>query len=88
MIICTMPQCQTTAGCICGLPFAPVGRGVTVRAAAPINRLQVLEALHSQIEGLELKDADRQLANAILIILNIMIDERRALTSAEGNKAP
>jgi hypothetical protein len=84
MIICTMPQCQTTAGCICGLPFAPVGSSVTARAAAPTNRLQVLEALHSQIEGLELKDvmspADRQLANAILVILNVLIDERRAQT--------
>lgn len=28
LIVCTMPQCQTTAGCVCGLATAKIGEAV------------------------------------------------------------
>lgn len=30
MILCTMPQCQTTAGCVCGLATAKIGEVIPV----------------------------------------------------------
>lgn len=45
------------------------------------NHLEVLEALHHQVETMENREvmspAERRLANAILVMLNVLIDERR-----------
>lgn len=30
MIICTMPQCQTTAGCVCGMSSAKIGEAIPI----------------------------------------------------------
>lgn len=30
LILCTMPQCQTTAGCVCGLSSAKIGEAIPI----------------------------------------------------------
>lgn len=42
MILCTMPQCQTTAGCVCGLANARIGQRVPIR---PIDDEKVREIM-------------------------------------------
>ena len=46
------------------------------------ERLKILEALHQQVERWDLSNnpmspTERHLANAILVILNVLIDERK-----------
>lgn len=50
-------------------------------SAPPANDVDVLTALHSEVERLELdrgpmSPVERRLANAILVMLNVMINER------------
>lgn len=33
LVICSMPQCQTTAGCVCGLNVTPLGGAVPILGA-------------------------------------------------------
>lgn len=33
LILCTMPQCQTTAGCVCGLATARIGEPIPLIGA-------------------------------------------------------
>ncbi len=33
MILCTMPSCQTTAGCVCGMSVAKVGEAIPLMDA-------------------------------------------------------
>jgi hypothetical protein len=33
VILCTMPQCQTTAGCVCDLSTAKIGEAVPILGA-------------------------------------------------------
>lgn len=47
------------------------------------DHLRILESLHEQVERLDLgrepmSPVERQLANAILVTLNVLIDERRS----------
>jgi hypothetical protein len=37
LVICTMPQCQTAAGCICGLNTAKVGDSVPLIEAEQLG---------------------------------------------------
>jgi hypothetical protein len=30
LVICTMPQCQTTAGCVCGMATAKIGEAIPI----------------------------------------------------------
>lgn len=46
------------------------------------DNTRILEALHEQVERLPLKrepmsSAEHQLANAMLVLLNVLLDERR-----------
>lgn len=54
------------------------------------DQLNILEALHDQVERLELRDvmspAERQLQNAILVILDVLIDDRRARIKREETR--
>lgn len=60
--------------------------------AAPADDLEILTALHSQVEriGLDrgpMSPVERRLANAILVMLNVMINERTQPASAPESAA-
>ena len=46
------------------------------------DRLKILEALHRQVQYLDLNDrlSPHQIANALLVLLNVLIDERQPKT--------
>lgn len=37
IIICSMPQCQTTAGCVCGMADAPIGAAIPMITPAKMK---------------------------------------------------
>ena len=47
LIVCTMPQCRTSAGCICERQLRPV-RTTKARSPTPIELLELADIIHGE----------------------------------------